>query len=321
MKKSDAAEAVPEIKKAYELEKLRKLQEKQTDEEVILRPEKPPLLSYYWDTYKKTGFTKLSESKQVAYRIAWEKRLAAVQNVSVDALTVRVLQETLDKSCESYYTMKDAKNLLSNLFKIAAADGFVSKDVPSLIVLPKLEEKEALPFSEDEQKALWKAYEDGKKSVCLPLLMIYTGMMPGEVQGLEVSQIDLSRKVIVGAGKKTQIRRKIPVVIADCIVPVLQDMIDNARPDGHLLVQSKDDFYVLFDQALSDAGIEKNKQDGRKLTPYSCRHSTATALAVTENIAPQTIRRVMRWSSSRMLDKYAHPDTSDALEAVNSLKK
>lgn len=292
--KAEAIEAVPRLK--------------------IARPKTPPTLSYYWDTYKTTGFKTLSPSKQTAYRIAWEKRLASVAGVSVDALTVRVLQDTLDKHCESYYIAKDVKSLLSNLFKLAAVDGFVSKDIPSLLVLPELEEKEQTPFSDEEQKALWKAYESGEKSVCLPLLMIYSGMMPGEVQKLRVEQIDLERKIITGAGLKTKARKEIPVVIADCIIPVVQDLIDNARDDGYLWIQSKDDWYDTYYHSLEVAGV-------RKLTPYSCRHTTATALAVTENVAPQTVRRVMRWSTSRMLDRYAHPDTQDALDAVNSIKK
>lgn len=319
--KTEAIEAVPRIKQAYEEEKKRKEEEKKRKaqgrapgEGIIERPQTPPVLSYYWDTYKATRFKTLSPSKQTAYRIAWEKRLASVAGVSVDALTVRVLQDTLDKYCESYYRAKDVKNLLSNLFKLAAADGFVSKDIPSLLVLPELEEKEQTPFSDEEQKALWKAYESGEKSVCLPLLMIYSGMMPGEVQKLRVEQIDLERKIITGAGLKTKARKEIPVVIADCIIPVVQDLIDNARDDGYLWIQSKDDWYDTYYHSLEVAGV-------RKLTPYSCRHTTATALAVTENVAPQTVRRVMRWSTAKMLDRYAHPDTQDALDAVNSIKK
>jgi len=29
----------------------------------------------------------------------------------------------------------------------------------------------------------------------------------------------------------------------------------------------------------------------------------------------------MRWSTAKMLDRYAHPDQNDALVAVNTLKK
>ena len=44
-------------------------------------------------------------------------------------------------------------------------------------------------------------------------------------------------------------------------------------------------------------------------------------LAINQLIAPQTIKRVMRWSTTKMLDRYAHPDDSDVLAAANTLKK
>ena len=74
------------------------------------------------------------------------------------------------------------------------------------------------------------------------------------------------------------------------------------------------DWYADYYAALEAAGC-------RRLTPYSCRHTTATALAVTKNIAPQTVKKVMRWSTARMLDRYAHPDNDAALAAVNTLSK
>ncbi len=46
----------------------------------------------------------------------------------------------------------------------------------------------------------------------------------------------------------------------------------------------------------------------------------ATALAIDENIAPQTVMKVMRWKSTKMLDRYAHPDLMDAHMAVNKVQ-
>ena len=47
----------------------------------------------------------------------------------------------------------------------------------------------------------------------------------------------------------------------------------------------------------------------------------ATALTIDKNVAPQTVMKVMRWKSTKMLDKYAHPDLNDAHEAVNQVKQ
>ena len=279
----------------------------------IEKPKSAPRISFYWKTYEAGQFSLLSDSKQTCYRIAWNK-LSDIHNVPVDELTVDVLQRIVSRECPSYYPAKDARTVLTNLFKLAAADGFANVLLPSLITLPKLEEKEQTPFTQDEQKALWKAYESGKTSVALPLVMIYSGLMPGEAMKLKVEQIDLENRIITGVGIKTKTRKQTPVVLAESIMPVIQTLIDNARPDGHLFVQSKGDFYEAYYKALEDAGV-------RKLPPYSCRHTTASRLAVDESIAPQTLKKVMRWSTSRMADRYVHPDMQNALDAVDKLKK
>ena len=272
-----------------------------------------PRLSEYWDTYLGGEYKKLSTSKRMAYKIAWN-RLSPLHDVRVDDITIDLLRKTVSSACASYYTAKDCKQLLANLYKLAAADGFANRDLPSFIVLPELHEKERQPFTPDEQAALWKLYESGDRNAAIPLLMIYTGMMPGEAIKLRVENIDIANKVITGAGLKTDIRKKTPVVLSDTIIPVVEDLIANARENGFIWKQREDEWYDAYYSALSAAGC-------RKLTPYSCRHTTATALAISENVAPQTIKRIMRWSTTRMLDRYAHPDTSDALSAVNQLKR
>jgi len=277
----------------------------------IEKPTRAPRLSSYWETYSNNKMLSLSKSKQCAYRIAWG-RLKDIQDVHVDAITVQLLQDAVNKSAETYYPRRDCKSLLSALFRLAAVDGFASKDLPSMIELPSLEETEREPFTPDEQKALWKLYEKGDKTAAIPLLMIYTGMMPGEAQALKKSQIDLSSQRIIGAGIKTKVRKKTPIVLADCILPLVADLMDNAQPSGYIWIRDEKLWYDNYYHALQASGC-------RRLTPYCCRHTTATALAVTENIAPQTIKKMMRWSTTRMLDRYAHPDTSDVLTAANTI--
>jgi len=277
------------------------------------RSQKAPDLTYYWKVYSEGEIKKLSKSKSVAYGIAW-KRLEDIQLLPVDQITVQTLRDTVSKKCKTYYPAKDCKNLLSALFKLAGADGYVDKTLPSYIILPELEEKEREIFTEEEQKSLWKLYESGNLDAAIPLFMLYSGAMPGETMRLRVEQIDLDKQQIVGAGLKTKTRRSIPIMIADCMVPVLKDLIDNAQPSGFLWPQNETAWYERYYSALEQAKC-------RRLQPYVCRHGTASALAVSENIAPATIRRIMRWSTTKMLDRYAHPSTGDALAGVNAIKK
>lgn len=271
-----------------------------------------PRLSEYWQTYLGGEYKKLSRSKQTAYKIAWNK-LKSIQDMRIDAITVDALRQTVSKACSTYYPAKDCKSLLSNLFLLAAAEGKANKDLPSFIVLPTLEEKERQPFTAQEQSALWRLYETGDKRAAIPLLMIYTGMMPGEAFALKTKNIDLDKRVIVNAGLKTKVRKATPIVIAESILPLLEDLIENAQPSGYIFKRVEADWYADYYAALEAANC-------RRLTPYSCRHTTATALAITEGIAPQTIKRVMRWSTTKMLDRYAHPEMSDALSAVDTIK-
>ena len=276
------------------------------------KPKEAPILAHYWETFKNGKYESLGRSKKSAYSVAW-RRLERIQNTHIDQLTVSDLQNIVADQCKTYNTARDCKTLLTTLFRTAAAEGYVNKDLPSFIQLPKLEETERTPFSDTEQAALWKLYESGDMRAAAPLLMIYTGMMPGEAIALTVDKIDLENRVIIGAGMKTKVRKATPIVLAESIVPVAEALVANARPDGRLWTGRTKTWYKEYYEALAAAGV-------RPLSPYSCRHTTATALAITEGIAPQTVRKVMRWANTKMLDRYAHPQTSDALAAVNTLK-
>ena len=277
------------------------------------KPAEAPYLKTYWETYKKGAYEALSASKQQAYRTAW-KKLSSIENTRIDQLMVADLQQLVSEKCNSYYTARDVRTLLISLFRIAAAEGYVRQEIPTFIQLPQLQETEQTPFSEVEQKALWKRYEDGDIRAAVPLLMIYTGMMPGEAMKLRVDQIDLEGHRIRGAGMKTKVRKESDIVLAETIIPLVQDLIDHAQPSGYLWKRVEPEWYANYHDVLKAAGC-------RDLPPYSCRHTTATALAITEGIAPQTVKKVMRWSTARMLDRYAHPDQNDALAAVNQIKK
>ena len=282
-----------------------------------LKQEKPkakaPKLIDYWNTYHDGEFQQLSKSKQTAYSGAW-KKLAPIHYRPVDQLTVAEIRDNVSRVASTYYTVRDCKTVLTRLFALAGADGWCNKDLPSYIVLPKLAEKERQVFADTEQLNLWKLYESGDIRAAIPLLMIYTGMMPGEMQRLKMENIDLDNRKITGIGMKPKVRKESPVFLPNDILPVVEDLIANAQPSGYLWPRNEDKWYTDYYAALEAAGC-------RRLEPYCCRHTTATRLAVTENIAPQTIRRMMRWSTAKMLDRYAHPNEADVLEAADTMKR
>ena len=223
------------------------------------------------------------------------------------------MQDLINKTCKTFYPAKDLRGLLRHLIRRAGADDYpVNLDLPDLLELPSLKEEKREPFTEEEQIALWLSYDAGNATAAVPLVMIYTGMMTGEMRHLEASMIDLEHQQIVGDGLKTNERRTKHILIPDDIVPILQDWMEQ-KPEGRMFPMNEEHFYDMYYKALKDAGIT------RHLTPYSCRTTTATTLAVHRNVAPQVLQRVMRWKSSAVADKYINPDDSDARKALKKI--
>ena len=273
-----------------------------------------PVTRHYWEMLEKGEFAQLSKDRAKAYRIAWN-RMGDIADRPINTLTINDLRSVVYDTTSTYYPARDMKTVLNKIFFMAAAEGWVNKDLPAFIILPPLNEKERTPFTKEEQKMLWTAYENGCLDAAFALVMIHTGMMPGELQQITASMIDFENHIICGAGLKTDIRRETPIVIPDCLVPVLMDIINQvgAHENEPIIGVKKHAFYDHYYHGLEVAGT-------RKLEPYSCRHTMATALAIDENIAPQTVMKVMRWKSTKMLDRYAHPNLLDAQEAVNQVK-
>lgn len=255
--------------------------------------------------WSENSMPKLSESKQTAYKIAYNKIPVELAKQPIQDVTISNLQEIV--SGLTFYPARDIKSLLSHIYKRACAQGDVPGNLAQYIELPKLEEKEAAAFTEDEVMSLWEAYLSGDSFVGYILIMIYSGMMPGELLACKRQNIDLENRVIVGTGKKTKVRKETPIAIADCIVPV----IENVCGETKLIHANKDKFYTEYYKSIRNANI-------RELPPYSCRHTTATALA--SKVPPSILQRVMRHSKFTTTQRYIHHSAEQAKDAVNTIK-
>ena len=273
---------------------------------------KVPMLLDLWGTYKTTKkYLKLSDSRKEKYDIAW-KKLESLWFCKIDQLTTFDLQNAVDSNADTYYTARDLKTLLSKLYQTALPDEFVKSNLSEYIELPDLNAREQQPFYADEIAKLWADYTGGNWWTGYILLMIYTGMMPGELLDARKSHIDWEGRQIVGAGKKTAKRRESPIVLADVILPVLADLCEHTSGDK-LIQLNKDKFYAVYYASLERAGC-------RRLPPYSCRHTAATSLAL-ENIPPSVIQKIMRHSNFSTTEKYIHINIDPMLEAVNKITK
>lgn len=275
---------------------------------------KIPTLRHYWKLWENSDYKDLSKSRKDAFKIAWDK-LAPLAQTPMNELTIEMLQACVDSKAKTHYPAKDMRTVLSHLFKRAVAEGTARTNLSEYIRIPALQEKESQPFTEEELHKLWKAYEAGDRIVGFVLLMIYTGMMPGELLKLQADMVQWDTCEIIGGGIKTKQRKVTPIVFPAMISSVLEDLIEGSRSTkGYVLGMNKDKFYKDYYESLRRAGV-------RELPPYSCRHTTATALALGKEVAPSVIQKVMRHSKFSTTEKYIHPDMRSAHEAINTLGK
>lgn len=273
-------------------------------------PKKHVTFGDLWEQYEKTKFRQLSASKQCGYRTAL-KRIGDMIYTRIDAVTIADLQELVDGL--TFYCAQDIKSILRHMYRIAMMQGWTSRDLSEYIVLPPKNETERTPFSDEEIRAIWRGYDGGDTWAGYILLMIYTGMMPGELLHCRKDMIHLDSHQIIGAGLKTAERKNRPIVIADFLMPVVQALIDYTGDAPLLCDTYKKAFYKKYYDCLDRCGC-------RRLTPYSCRHTTATACAVGAKIAPSVIQRIMRHAKLSTTQLYIHPDESAVLDAINTLR-
>ena len=265
----------------------------------------PTLLELY-SVWEKSELPNLSKDKQSAYRKA-RKRLECIIGRKIDSLTTADLQKAIDDNSSSFYTARDMKTVLSHLYKRACADRFVPTNLTQYIVLPKLEERVQSPFSKEEVQKMWDAFADGDTFIGYLLLMIYSGMMPGELFACEKSMIDLDRCEIFGCGKKT--RKGTTIVFADIVKPVVVALMGGKS--NKLCSIYETEWYDEYHKATARIGV-------RDLPPYSCRHTTGTE-AAKQNLNASTIQKIMRHSKITTSQKYIHLGSEEAHKGINSM--
>lgn len=269
----------------------------------------PTLLDLY-KQFEKADLPKLSKDKQSGYKKARE-RIDALMGREIDSITVAEMQEIVDTKATSYYTARDIKTLFSKLYQKAMPDKYVTVNLSQYIILPELVEAETQPFTADEVQKLWEAFANGDTFAGYPLLMIYTGMMPGELFACKKDMIDYDKCEIWGCGKKTQKRKDVPIVFPSFISPVLEELANSS--DSEKLVSCCDaHWYDAYHKMTKRIGV-------RDLPPYSCRHTTGTEAAKL-NLSAPIIQNLMRHSRITTTQRYIHLGTDETHAAVNQMQ-
>lgn len=244
------------------------------------------------------------------------------------------LREITSKMCAKYRdkrlleasvsTFLKEMFVFNNVFKLARTEWEIDIDQSPFkdIQTPSQGEGRLRFLTVEEAVALYENSKESKnnKFHTYVLLMLQSGMRPGEAAGLTWGKVNLEKRYIDLTVTKTRPR------LAPLTVPACQ-LLKTIRPDDwetedFVFLPEKPSNYVLrqpyryfrraFENALKKAGIND-------FTQHDMRHTAASHLLMTEKVDLITLSNILGHTSLDMTRRYAHMLMEHKLKAIDRI--
>ncbi|KYG89980.1 integrase [[Bacillus] sp. KCTC 13219] len=225
------------------------------------------------------------------------------------------LQKVIDDCTKGHGTKRKIKVLFNQMFRYAMEHDLITKDYSNFVDLGKNDEGTSrLPFTIDEIKTLW-ANVERDNVIKLILILIYTGMRPGELVEVKTESVNLDERYFRG-GFKTEAG-------TNRVIPIHKDIhgfIAELAANGHeFLVTNNDNKQMTYHNFYNDHFKRIMKQLEMTHKPHDCRHTFAT-LMDNADANKLAIKRIMGHASKDITDKvYTHKDIEQLLKAIDLL--
>ncbi|WP_288201129.1 tyrosine-type recombinase/integrase [uncultured Megasphaera sp.] len=204
---------------------------------------------------------------------------------------------------------------INGTFKEAIKNDVINKNYASMVTIPPVKKSTMhIPFSAAEMEILWQHTDI--KLVRVLLIYIYTGMRPVELYEINIDDVHIKERYMVG-GVKTAAGKNRIIPIAKCILPFVSEIYSLARfsksstvlPAGYIPVRIDRNLRALCD----DLGIREHKR-------HDTRHTFIT-MAENHKMDEHILKDIVGHSHSGDVthEVYTHKNTSQLIEAVDDL--
>lgn len=267
-----------------------------TPEQIENKPKAVILHDIYERFLNSHYFENLSKSAQGSHRSAWKHICQQCGAVDVSAVNKDTFQKPIDDLRADNYrreTLAKVRNLCSLLCREAMGLGLMTVNFGQLVQLPKTDTEPAKPFSSEQIKLLWDAADSNDKDAMTVLVLIYTGMRPGELLSTDIAEhlyID-GPYWYIQHGSKTAAGRNRIIPLPKILHPIIDQLVDS-RTSGPLIAAEQGGFWRLdnwrprrFNPLMERLGLHG-------YTPYSTRHSYAD-LQKRRQVAPEIMMEIM----------------------------
>lgn len=275
-----------------------------------------------WEWGKAEKIRRGTSPQSIAYYEKILPRLSPLFDKPIKSLKFQQLQAVMDLNAKdlSPTTLSSLKIIIHSAFKAAIKQEIIDKNFAALIVIPTAKQSTIhQPLSPAEISTLWENVnsKDEKiaKNAKLALIYIYTGMRPIELYKIELENVFISDRYMIG-GVKTQAGKNRVIPLADCILPFILELYTSskfARSKTLLNVNSAPKHPTTIVNILERI-LKINHH-----RPHDFRHTFVT-LSKNVGIDDFTIKKIVGHSTSKdITDIYTHKERAQLIAAVNKL--
>lgn len=284
-----------------------------------------------YNRWSERKFTEISDSNVNGYRASY-RICEPLYKLKFADIKLNHLQSIVDKCDKNYPTLRKLKVLLNQLYDYAVINEIVPKDrhVVEYINIGKADKSvKHYRFSDKEVETIWR-WADGNEYVQVILMLIYSGVRPGELFNLKAKHVDLeARYFTVEKGKNDNAIRKVP--IHDRTYPFFEHWMSKGK---EYLITNRSGKKFNFDTnhasytesywepLLKDMGIYEYKNDHGDVAehlPHDTRHTFTSMWA--EKRLDEAMRRKIQGHSGKGIAEivYTHYELERLREELNKL--
>ena len=166
-----------------------------------------------YEKWSEKKFEEISASNINGYKASY-KICEAIHNTKFSDLKLIHLQSIVDASGRNFPALKKLKILFNQLFDYAVMNEIITKDkhiVEYLNIGKEEKSTKHYRFTNEEVETLWR-WSTKNEYVQLILMLIYSGVRPGELFNIKRKSVDLELKYFtVEEGKNANAIRKVPI--------------------------------------------------------------------------------------------------------------
>lgn len=187
------------------------------------------------------------------------------------------MQDCIDNCNRGYSTQAAIKNLWNHLDRFALEIDIPSKNYASLLTSDPIPFTSRMPFSDEEIKRIWKAYDEQEdipyiEWVDVILIFLYSGFRISELLGMKTVDVDIVNLTFKG-GVKTKSGKNRIVPVHSRIIEIVKSRY-NEESEFFISRNKKrvtdPTFRKYWSSLMSSLGIEK--------TTHETRHTFETIL-------------------------------------------